>query len=174
MAKIPVWGGGRGAGVIVAYATVDDDDVAKVEGFRWCKSSYGYAMACRPKMAQRGPGRFVQMHRLIMGLEIGQEADVDHINHDLLDNRKSNLRVGTRSQNLQNMRLRPQNKSGHPGIWWDQHRRKWLAQAKAEGKYVISKRFNTREEAIAALTQAREKFCPFSPEATLLQQSGGK
>lgn len=40
------------------------------------------------------------MHRVILQAQSGQE--VDHINGDKLDNRRSNLRFVTRSQNLQN------------------------------------------------------------------------
>jgi len=44
--------------------------------------------------------RNVYLHRLILGLTAGEEAD--HINRDGLDNRRSNLRVCSRLQNAHN------------------------------------------------------------------------
>lgn len=47
-------------------------------------------------------GRVGYMHRFILGAHKGQ--DVDHINNNGLDNRRANLRIGNRSQNMQNRR----------------------------------------------------------------------
>lgn len=41
------------------------------------------------------------LHRAIMG-DIPEGYEIDHINRNTLDNRKDNLRIVTRSQNLQN------------------------------------------------------------------------
>ena len=44
---------------------------------------------------------------------------IDHINLDRKDNRFCNLRLSTRAQNMQNFRIRPDNKSGVKGVYWD-------------------------------------------------------
>lgn len=41
------------------------------------------------------------LHRVIMG-DIPAGMEIDHINRNTLDNRRDNLRIVTRSQNLQN------------------------------------------------------------------------
>src|SRR5215470_7214120 len=59
-------------------------------------------------------GRGLLMHRLITGCPKGKE--VDHINHDTLDNRRSNLRIVTHKQNQQNGKwaLKTHCPKGHP------------------------------------------------------------
>ena len=67
----------------------------------------------------------VVMSRLIMDCD-DSSLQVDHINHDTLDNRKRNLRVVTVSQNNMNKDVRSDNTSGHTGVTFD----------KKSGKYV--------------------------------------
>ena len=62
------------------------------------------------------------MHRQIMNLTFSDKQCVDHINRDRLDNRKSNLRFCTRTENNHNMKLSSRNKSGAKGIYKDKNR----------------------------------------------------
>src|SRR5688572_14268873 len=79
-------------------ALVDSGDVASVAPYRWHVDlrirggqPFGYAASIQG-------GRKVYMHRLILGAPRGM--DVDHENRDGLDNRRCNIRVATRSQNI--------------------------------------------------------------------------
>ena len=78
---------------------IDEQDVPLATAFRWQVSVGGYAH----RIAQaKGRRRHLAFHRLVIGAKRGEE--IDHINGDRLDNRRSNLRVVTRSQNQQNRR----------------------------------------------------------------------
>lgn len=79
---------------------VDDDVFEEVSKHKWyfhvtSKAGRGYA-ARREKLTKK----FIYMHRIITNAQRG--LDVDHINNDTLDNRRSNLRVCTRKENLRN------------------------------------------------------------------------
>ncbi len=76
------------------FALVDDEDLPLVLGQRWYanRSSTGQYYAIN--------GQRLGMHRLITNCPKGLE--VDHINHDTLDNRRSNLRVCTHKENMRN------------------------------------------------------------------------
>jgi len=74
---------------------VDDDDFVKVSSYNW-KESRGYAYTNIKDIG------IVMMHRMIMGLQRGDGLEVDHIHHNKLDNRKSQLRICTPLQNSQN------------------------------------------------------------------------
>lgn len=52
----------------------------------------------------------------------GKEQHVDHANGDKLDNRRANLRVGTRRRNMQNQRPHRDNKTGFLGVSPVKHR----------------------------------------------------
>lgn len=77
-------------------AIVDEADALQVLGHHWqANHSRRYAVGIVD-------GRQVRMHRWLMGALPGQE--VDHANGDGLDNRRSNLRIATPSQNKGNRR----------------------------------------------------------------------
>lgn len=140
-------------------ALVDDEDYA-LAAHRW------YAV---PKHRAGGPplwyaylrdGTF--MHRLIMGAQPGQE--VDHINHDGLDNRRGNLRLATRSQNMMN--ARPKHAlSKYKGVtFWRvaPHRAYWRAQIKAGAVRRSAYCQTERDAAISYNEMARELFGEFT------------
>ena len=58
------------------------------------------------------------------------ETEIDHENATPSDNRWSNLRPATRSQNEANKRLSSANTSGLKGVSWSKSRAGWLAQLK--------------------------------------------
>ena len=99
-------------------ATVDESDEPLVGQRKWhvqpiSRKAGGYYAVCgrRPKHAY--------MHRLLLDPGPGQE--VDHINGDGLDNRRSNLRIATRSQNNANRDL-PPGASGFRGVYIERTR----------------------------------------------------
>jgi hypothetical protein len=85
------------------FAIVDDTDFKWLNSFKWCvklvnKSGRYDAVRRDPR---NGKNQF--MHRFIMGLHYKDGLVVDHKNHNTLDNRRSNLRVCTQSDNMKNV-----------------------------------------------------------------------
>lgn len=80
---------------------------------------------------------------------------IDHINGIRSDNRLSNLRECTSSQNAINRKIQSNNKSGVPGVHWNKREGKWKAYAKIKGKIINLGTHVNKEEAI----NARLEFC---------------
>lgn len=87
-------------------------------------------------------------HRLAWAHFYGEwpDLEIDHINLDSYDNRISNLRLATRSQNEQNKRVRKDNNTGFKGVSFDERRNKYVAQIKV-GNIHIRKRVGSIDEA---------------------------
>lgn len=62
------------------------------------------------------------------------DMEIDHIDADPLNNRISNLRLVTRSQNECNKRKRRNTKSSFKGVSWNSQKGKWMATAAINGK----------------------------------------
>lgn len=96
-------------------------------------------------------GKNDAIHRVIMGKKPGYE--VDHINRDKLDNRRSNLRFVTHQQNLSN-----RNGWGKlpKGVYLDPGRgriKKYKAMRRINGKTVSFGYHLTVEDAVEALNK---------------------
>jgi hypothetical protein len=83
-------------------------------------------------------------HRII--LNAPPELLVDHINHDTLDNRRANLRLCTRSQNMWN-RKRRTGTSKYKGVYWRPDRQKWRTQIYLNNIRVASAHFACEDDA---------------------------
>lgn len=84
------------------FALVDNEDYDILIQWNWyaVKKENTFYARSNPKQGITP----IRMHRLIMGLNIGDERVIDHINHNGLDNQKHNLRICTQSENGRNRR----------------------------------------------------------------------
>lgn len=92
----------------------------------------------------RGNKSTIPLHKVLCWCPKGFE--VDHINGNKSDNRVSNLRAVTKSQNRINTKLK-ENKSGVRGVCFDKSRKRWIASIQIDKK-VIQKRFKNKQDAI--------------------------
>jgi AP2 domain-containing protein/HNH endonuclease len=138
------------------FAKVDASDYEWLNQWNWYalfNKLIGSFYAVRGRH-EPGQPALISMHRAILGDPKG--LDVDHINHDTLDNRRKNLRKATRSQNLLNAR-RKINNSGFKGVYRHPGG-KWKAQIQVNHKYVYLGYFSSPEEAHKAYVKAAKKL----------------
>lgn len=87
---------------------IDLDDIEKVKKYTWClthsRDMNLYAMT------KTSENKTIKLHRYLMNFP--NNKDIDHINHNTLDNRKFNLKVCSRAENNQNLGIRTNTKLG--------------------------------------------------------------
>lgn len=94
---------------------VDDDDYLKFSKYKWgtiSNKTHTYVARGTRKKGQRY--RKILLHREI--LKAPKNKMVDHINQNTLDNRKENLRLANRANNLQNSKVRSDSQSVYKGV----------------------------------------------------------
>ncbi len=127
-------------------AIVDADDYAMLAGRKW------YVDFRRWGGYVRASASGERMHRVISGAGPGEQ--VDHRNHDKLDNRRENLRVCAGSQNSMNRVMRSDNTSGYKGVYLRKSTGKWVAVIGANGRKKKLGSFARLEDAAAAYRAA--------------------
>jgi hypothetical protein len=104
-------------------------------------------------------GKLHNAHRLVFMLHHGWAPEIiDHVDGDRSNNKIENLRPATWRQNLQNMKLRPTNKSGCKNVSWSAARKKWIVQLSIDGRQTNLGRFDDLEFADLVATEARNKY----------------
>lgn len=145
------------------FAIVDDEDFEWLSQWKWqyveaANKRYGYA---RYTKWINGKKIAVNMHRVLMGAKAGQL--VDHINRDTLDNRKTNLRFCTRSQNSANSAGHPLRASKFKGVTWSPRKKKWNAHIKNNYVcYHLGDFISEQEAACAYDSMAKKLFGEFA------------
>jgi hypothetical protein len=138
-----------------ARVVLDADDAALVMGYRWSAVVTSHATYADGVLScDRSVRRY--MHRLITAAP--EWADVDHIDGDGLNNRRSNLKVVSHKENLENRRLESRNTSGYRGVTWSKTRAKWLAVVMHDGEAHHVGAFDDVHEAGRAAHEARERL----------------
>jgi hypothetical protein len=114
---------------------VDDVDYDRVSAYSW----YLLSNPNYPAVQARVDGRWVRIGRFVLGAD-DDGVQVDHINRDPFDNRRSNLRLASHSQNQSNQSKRRTNTSGYKGVFrtTQNERTYWQAQiAQHRRKYTL-------------------------------------
>jgi hypothetical protein len=89
--KYIILGGKHGVG---KHLIVDDSDFEVASKIKWSVDSVGYPQG-------RYCGKTIRLHNLLLG-KSNRKNQIDHINRNKLDNRRSNLRIVTQKENLNN------------------------------------------------------------------------
>lgn len=136
-------------------ALVDDEDYEWLTQWSWHATNHlGKSYACR---SGRAPAkRAIYMHRVILNAPASMH--VDHINGNLLQNTRDNLRLATRAQNLANRGKTIVSQSGFKGVYRQLNRDKWLVQIKADGVVHHVGMFLDKEDGARAYDQAARIF----------------
>lgn len=125
----------------------DLEDYEKIKDYCWWINDNGYLIT----------GKSLRMHRLIMNVS-NKNIFVDHISHNTKDNRKSNLRITTNSQNNMNSKLPNNNTSGVVGVSWNKLYSKWEAYIAVNNKKIYLGLFDRFEDAVKTRKEAEEKY----------------
>lgn len=143
-------------------ALVDDVDYEWLCEWKWCaqKASTGFYAVSSTKGGAKARRR-IQMHRMI--LDAPTHLDVDHIDHNGLNNTRANLRLATRQQNMFNKPTSQSNTSGYKGVHWHKRRGLWCATIWRDSRQILLGFFDVPEEAALAYDYAaRELFEEFA------------
>jgi hypothetical protein len=129
-------------------ALIDEEDIEMVARYGKWHTNNGY-------VRKRGRGKWILLHRLIMGVHndtYDYKNLVDHINGDRLDNRKCNLRICTMAQNGMNRKPWKGANSMFKGVY--RSGSFWYASIRIQGKRIYLGTHKTQEEAAKAYREA--------------------
>ena len=129
----------------------DLEDYDLIKDYCWWKNDNGYLVA------SLNDNRKIRMSRLIMN-ENNPNIRIDHQNHDKMNNRKSNLRRATSSENAMNSEISSVNTSGITGVFLDKKWKKWIASIMVNYKSIHLGRFDKFEDAVRARKEAEDKY----------------
>lgn len=135
-------------------ALLDEDDYERLKNYRWTLQPHGYVAYHKT----------IYLHKEI--LKTKKDEIVDHINGDILDNRKNNLRIATRSQNAVNRKKGKRNKYSllYRGIKFRKGLKKpWIARIGYDHQTKHIGYFATEKEAAMAYNnKAQELYGEFA------------
>lgn len=125
----------------------DLEDFEKIKKYNWHISSDGYVKCSTPN---------ISLHRLVMNV-IDSSLEVDHVHHVKSDNRKTELRIVTTSQNQMNQTPR-KHSSPCTGVSWHKKKNAWIAQISLNGKLKYLGIYKDLEDAIKARKEAEKQY----------------
>ncbi len=134
------------------YFLIDKNQYQK---YKNKKLSIRYGWNKTPYINISYKGKSVPLHRLIMNAPKGML--VDHKNRNTLDNRKKNLRLCTRAQNMWN-RKATNATSKYKGVTYFKRVGKWIAMITANKNKIYLGIFFKEEDAARAYNKAAKKL----------------
>lgn len=141
------------------YALVDVEDIPLIAPYRWCAAKIDAKYPDRLYAIARHGGKSLYMHRVILGLT-DRRIQADHIHHNGLDNRRSEIRIATNGQNQQNCRKQSRGKNPYKGAYEVivGGRTRWRAMICADGKRHSLGTHDTPEDAARAYDEAARRL----------------
>lgn len=132
----------------------DKEDYELIKNYGW-NYHKGYLTSPNIPKNKLFNTKKIFIHRLIMNC-FDKDKEVDHINHNVFDNRKINLRIVTKNKNMQNRSKPKNNKSGTKGVCF--YKGYWTAYITFDGNRKHLGAFKEKEKAIEARLIAEEKY----------------
>lgn len=138
-------------------ALVDDEDFDFINQWKWNAPKSKNTCYAKRNVWLKNSKEYisVSMHRTIMN--VSMEMVVDHIDHNGLNNQKSNLRICTGSQNGGNS-ISKGGSSMYKGVCWYKSKNKWIAYITYNYKRYHLGYFKLEETAARVYDEAAKKY----------------
>lgn len=140
------------------YAIVDDVDYQWLNAYRWFAHRNRYTFYAERNIQIDGKGQKLLMHRLILGLGIGDCKQTDHIDGNGLNNQRANLRVCSKAENQHNQRPQRNVSSYYKGVTWHRNTNKWQVRIVFNGKHKYLGLFNSEMRAAEVYNRAAKNL----------------
>ena len=152
---------------LVAY--IDKEDLELVNDYTWNIRDRDNGYSGYKSITTRIDGKTVTLATLLTGY-----AYCDHKDRNPLNNRRSNLREATHTENMRNCSRRRDNTSGYIGVTWDKRSEQWEAQLVFNKKCLHLGKFTNKEDAFKARLEAELKYYgpEFAPQRHLFEEYG--
>lgn len=136
---------------------IDEEDLEKCKTKKWYINRFNKKMRRKYFYVVDTDG--LLLHRLIMNVTDRKQV-IDHIDGNMLDNRKKNLQICSTQENAQKQKFRLTNTSGHTGVYWYPYRNlnKWMAKIVVDYKCINLGYYDDIEDAIKARKSAEIKY----------------
>jgi hypothetical protein len=131
-----------------------------IKQYCWHRHQDGYLRTCIGH-TENGGNIYKLMHVMIMeaeGVTCSDDEEIDHINGKPNDNKVSNLRIATHTNNMKNHKLMRNNKSGHSGVCYSEREDAWKAYIYSDNKRIHIGTFNSKQDAVNARKKYEEKY----------------
>ena len=130
---------------------VDDEDYERANKYKWYLTKGRFSgdgnIIC-------GTKEIGYLHRFILNLKTGDEKQVDHKDHNRLNNQKENLRICDNQQNNCSKQLQANSTTGFKGVCFDKFTKSYKAYINNYHKHIHLGRFSTAEKAARAYDKA--------------------
>lgn len=132
----------------IGYTSKGEEFYFDLEDYDMIKD-YCWYINDREYVCAKYNNKQILLHRIVLRLEPDDNCVVDHKHgrESRNDNRKSNLRPCTHSENIMNTGLRSNNTSGTTGVHFDKRKQKWVARISANGQRIILGEYDNFEDA---------------------------
>ena len=147
------------------FAIVDDADFEWLNRFKWyaIKDRHTFYAARSPYDKNTGKQCIMQMHRQILELKKYDRAEIDHKNHNELDNQRENIRICNTQQNTFNKLPGKNGTSKYKGVCWHKRDKRWIAGICLNSKLLhIGNFLSEKQAALAYDKKAIELFGDFA------------
>lgn len=130
---------------------INKEDYETVKGYCWYKNKNNMGHWFTKTYAEEGRKTF-GLHQFIANNMIDNfikgETIPDHINRDVDNNKRDNIRITDYKGNSRNLKTRSNNTSGKTGVVWVKGKERWRATIVDDNKKRKTRNFKTFEEAV--------------------------
>lgn len=149
------------------YFDLEDVDIIKQHTWCSCTDRYGYT---RVETNIKVDGKY---KRRSLAQVLTGENDIDHNDKNPFNNRRSNFKIATRSDQTANQNLKKNNTSGVTGVYWFKTRNRWVAELQKDKIKVFKEYYKNFDDAVKArLNAEKQYFGEFAPQKHLFKEYG--
>lgn len=136
----------------------DKEDEARIKAFHWRTSHKKNKIYIVTGKSGNINSPLTYLHNFLLNYTPVPQWEVNHIDGNSCNNCKSNLRIVTRQQNIDNTKVRCDHQMGIRGVSYNKKTGKYICDFVYHGTRFYFKNWNTAAEAVCCRWAAEQRF----------------